>query len=79
MKIFNRKPDRIERESPEPDPQERPPTIEEVNEDLQRHKKHTAERFEQNDNRLKTATDSLRERLNHLHALLDAMESRPKR
>ena len=79
MKIFSKKPDRIERENPEPDPEERPPTIEEVNEDLQRHKKHTAERFEQNDNRLKTATDSLRERLNHLHALIDAMESRPKR
>lgn len=79
MKIFSKKPDRIERETFEPGPEERPPTIEEVNEDLQRHKKHTAERFRENDNRLKTATDSLRERLNHLHALLDAMESRPKR
>ena len=79
MKIFSKKPERIEREKPKPEPRDRPPTIEEVNEDLQRHKRHTAERFEENDSRLKAATDSLRERLNHLHALIDVREAKSKK
>lgn len=48
------------------------PTLDEVNDDLQRHKQETARRFEENEDRLRTATNSLRQRLNHLDALAEA-------
>lgn len=51
-------------------------TIEEVNEDLQRHKQATARRFEENEDRLRTATNSLRQRLEHLNALVDKGQKR---
>lgn len=57
---------------PKADATPKRPTLDEVNEDLQRHKQETARRFEANEDRLKTATNSLRQRLNHLDALVEA-------
>ena len=57
---------------PETEASPKRPTLDEVNDDLQRHKQETARRFEANEDRLKTATNALRQRLNHLDALLEA-------
>lgn len=81
--MLNKKADRLPKNEvdevdDDDDDEPRAPTIEEVNEDLQRHKADTARRFEANEDRLRSATKSLGDRLNHLDALIERRQKKER-